>query len=92
MILRLVSSGDGPGLAIRDHLLSLVRKHGTLEGPVRYGPGDRAPDGRMGARALDPIQRPVVGGGLLPRGIATPFSGSIPRPTCPTALMSGAPG
>jgi hypothetical protein len=29
--LTLVSSGDGPALAIRDHLLPLVRRHGTLE-------------------------------------------------------------
>jgi hypothetical protein len=31
MALRLVSSSDGPALAIRDHLLPLVRQHGTLE-------------------------------------------------------------
>ena len=31
MTLRLVSSGDGPALTIRDHLLPLVREHGTLE-------------------------------------------------------------
>lgn len=31
MALRLVSSGDGPALAIRDHLLPLVRERGTLE-------------------------------------------------------------
>ena len=31
MNLTLVSSGDGPALAIRDHLLSVVREHGTLE-------------------------------------------------------------
>src|SRR3954453_3586699 len=31
MTLALVSSGDGPALMIRDHLLSLVREHGTLE-------------------------------------------------------------
>ncbi|TCZ61104.1 hypothetical protein [Roseicella aquatilis] len=31
MALRLVSSGDGPSLAIRDHLLPLVRARGTLE-------------------------------------------------------------
>ena len=38
MALRLVSSGDGRALAIRDHLVPLVREHGTLEvqrGPVR---------------------------------------------------------
>ena len=38
MALELVSSGDGQALAIRDHLLPLVRGHGTLEvqrGPVR---------------------------------------------------------
>ncbi len=38
MVLRLVSSGDDRALAIRDHLLPLVREHGTLEvqrGPVR---------------------------------------------------------
>jgi hypothetical protein len=29
--LRLVSSGDGRALAIRDHLLPLAREHGTLE-------------------------------------------------------------
>ncbi len=31
MALRLVSSGDGPALAIRDHLIPLVRERGTLE-------------------------------------------------------------
>jgi hypothetical protein len=31
MTLRLVSSGDGPALAIRDHLLPLVRHRGSLE-------------------------------------------------------------
>jgi hypothetical protein len=31
MTLRLVSSGDGPALAIRDHLLPLVRERGILE-------------------------------------------------------------
>jgi hypothetical protein len=31
MTLRLVSFGDGLALAIRDHLLPLVRKRGTLE-------------------------------------------------------------
>ena len=31
MALRLVSFGDGPALAIRDHLLPLVRERGTLE-------------------------------------------------------------
>jgi len=31
MTLRLVSSGDGPALAIRDHLLPLVRDCGILE-------------------------------------------------------------
>jgi hypothetical protein len=31
MTLTLVSSGDGPALMIRDHLLPLVREHGTLE-------------------------------------------------------------
>ena len=31
MTLRLVSSGDSPALAIRDHLLPLVRERGTLE-------------------------------------------------------------
>jgi hypothetical protein len=31
MTLALVSSGDGPALMIRDHLLPLVREHGTLE-------------------------------------------------------------
>lgn len=31
MTLTLVSSGDGSALAIRDHLLPLVRDHGTLE-------------------------------------------------------------
>jgi hypothetical protein len=31
MALRLVSSDDGPALAIRDHLLPLVRERGTLE-------------------------------------------------------------
>lgn len=31
MTLRLVSSSDGPALAIRDHLLPLVRERGTLE-------------------------------------------------------------
>jgi hypothetical protein len=31
MALRLVSSGDGPALAIRDHLLPLARERGTLE-------------------------------------------------------------
>src|SRR5215213_7542295 len=38
MALKPVSSGDGRALAIRDHLLPLVREHGTLEvqrGPVR---------------------------------------------------------
>jgi hypothetical protein len=38
MALELVSSGDGRAVAIRDHLLPLVREHGTLEvqrGPVR---------------------------------------------------------
>ena len=38
MTLKLVASGDGRALAIRDHLLPLVRGHGTLEvqrGPVR---------------------------------------------------------
>jgi len=38
MVLRLVASGDDRALAIRDHLLPLVRGHGTLElqrGPVR---------------------------------------------------------
>jgi hypothetical protein len=38
MALRLVSSGDDRALAIRDHLVPLVRQHGTLEvqrGPVR---------------------------------------------------------
>jgi hypothetical protein len=38
MALRLASSGDGRALAIRDHLVPLVREHGTLElqrGPVR---------------------------------------------------------
>lgn len=30
-MLRLVSSGDGPALAIRDHLVPLVRERGTLE-------------------------------------------------------------
>ena len=38
MTLKLVSSGDDRALAIRDHLLPLVRGHGTLElqrGPVR---------------------------------------------------------
>ena len=38
MTLRLVSSGDDRALAIRDHLLPLVRERGTLEvqrGPVR---------------------------------------------------------
>ena len=31
MPLTLVSSGDGPALAIRDHLLPLVRERGSLE-------------------------------------------------------------
>ncbi|MBX6387003.1 MAG: hypothetical protein IRZ07_29175 [Microbispora sp.] len=31
MTLRLVSSGDGPALALRDHLLPLVRERGILE-------------------------------------------------------------
>jgi hypothetical protein len=31
MTLTLVSSGDGPALMIRDHLLPLVRERGTLE-------------------------------------------------------------
>jgi hypothetical protein len=31
MTLRLVSSGDGPALAIRDHIVLLVRARGTLE-------------------------------------------------------------
>ncbi|MDI3309358.1 MAG: hypothetical protein QJR07_19975 [Acetobacteraceae bacterium] len=31
MTLRLVSSSDGPALAIRDHLLPVVRERGTLE-------------------------------------------------------------
>jgi hypothetical protein len=31
MTLALVSFGDGPALMIRDHLLPLVREHGTLE-------------------------------------------------------------
>ena len=31
MTLTLVSSGDSPALVIRDHLLPLVREHGTLE-------------------------------------------------------------
>ncbi len=31
MALRLVSSDDGPVLAIRDHLLPLIRERGTLE-------------------------------------------------------------
>ena len=31
MALRLVSSGDDRALAIRDHLVPLVREHGTLE-------------------------------------------------------------
>lgn len=38
MTLRLVASGDGRALAIRDRLLPLVRGHGALElqrGPVR---------------------------------------------------------
>ena len=38
MALRLASSGDDRALAIRDHLLPLVRERGTLElqhGPVR---------------------------------------------------------
>jgi hypothetical protein len=38
MALELVSSGDGRAVAIRDHLLPLLREHGTLEvqrGPVR---------------------------------------------------------
>jgi hypothetical protein len=38
MALKLVSSGDDRALAIRDHLVPLVRGHGTLElqrGPVR---------------------------------------------------------
>ena len=38
MTLKLVASGDGRALAIRDHLLPLVRERGTLElqrGPVR---------------------------------------------------------
>jgi hypothetical protein len=38
MALKLVSSGDDRALAIRDHLLALVREHGTLEiqrGPLR---------------------------------------------------------
>ena len=38
MTLRLVASGDDRALAIRDHLVPLVREHGTLElqrGPVR---------------------------------------------------------
>ncbi len=38
MALRLACSGDDRALAIRDHLVPLVREHGTLEvqrGPVR---------------------------------------------------------
>jgi hypothetical protein len=38
MTLRLASSGDERALAIRDHLLPLIRERGTLEnqrGPVR---------------------------------------------------------
>jgi hypothetical protein len=31
MTLTLVSSGDGPALAVRDHVLPLVRERGTLE-------------------------------------------------------------
>lgn len=31
MTLRLVSSGDSPALAIRDHLVPLVRQRGTIE-------------------------------------------------------------
>ena len=31
MVLRLVSSGNGPAIAIRDHLIPLVRERGTLE-------------------------------------------------------------
>lgn len=31
MTLTLVSAGGGPALAIRDHLLPLIREHGTLE-------------------------------------------------------------
>lgn len=31
MTLRIVSSGDGPAIAIRDHLLPRVREHGRLE-------------------------------------------------------------
>ena len=31
MAINLIASGDGQALVIRDHLLPLVRKHGTLE-------------------------------------------------------------
>lgn len=31
MTLRIVSSGDGPALAIRDHVVPVVRERGTLE-------------------------------------------------------------
>ncbi len=31
MDLRLVSSGNGPALAVRDRILPLVHEHGTLE-------------------------------------------------------------
>ncbi len=31
MTLRLVASGDGDALAIRDHLMPLIRAHGTIE-------------------------------------------------------------
>ena len=64
MNLRLASSTDSRALAMRDHLLPLVRERGTLEnqrGPVRRlgacvdSPSDAAIAGRVRAVASDAV-------------------------------------
>jgi hypothetical protein len=88
MTLRLVSSGDGSAPTIRDHLLPLIRKHGTLDVQhdavrvIALWTDEGMLEHWSPFSDLSPGRPPLL-------GIATPFSGSMPRPTRPAASMSG---
>ena len=71
MSLRLVSSNDLRALAIRDHLLPVVRERGTLECQRDAVRRSRC-TWNVAAQALDAVQRPVAGPGSL--------AGLPPRP------------
>jgi len=91
MNLRLVSSGDGPALALRDKILPLVREHGTLE--VQRG-AVRLTALRTGPWAFEhwtPFND-LSPGRRRPRATGTPSNGNTRRRTCPTGSMFGATG